>query len=388
MKSIEVFISYHEKDEELRQELEKHLGTLLREKVITSWHQREIIAGEEFQDEINQHLKRAGLILLLMSPDFIASDYHWTVEVTRALEQNAAGKARAIPVLLRYADWENPPIDKLSPLPSNRKPIKGWTDQDEAFLEVVKGIRKEVAQLVANSNYSPPKESSANQELEKRQDRVTNLINEANRLFQERKFEEAAFKYKAALRLDPNSVLAQNILVFVLYKLGKLEEAIAIYQKSMHLNPNFATAHYNLGKVLFNKLEEAIATYQTTIAGRHSYKIQRAIDAYQQALHLEEQAFTEMNLASRLFTEVELQQAFAAFQQAFYLEEKAIDAYKQAVYLEEDIPRVHQKLRLFNEDKLKKAIAEYQKALYLIALNNLGNALFSQGNLEEAIAVY
>jgi hypothetical protein len=128
MKSIEVFISYHQKDEELREELERHLATLLREQTITSWHKREIIAGQEFQDEINKHLKRAGLILLLVSPDFIASDYHWTVEVTRALEQNAAGKARVIPVLLRYADWDNPPIDKLSPLPSNRKPIKSWTD--------------------------------------------------------------------------------------------------------------------------------------------------------------------------------------------------------------------------------------------------------------------
>lgn len=163
MESVEVFISYHEKDNDLREELEKHLASLQREKTITSWSDRQIVPGLDIKGEIDKSLNRAGLILLLVSSDFIASKYHWTVEVTRALERNAAGKASVIPVLLRYADWETPPIDKLSPLPRNRKPIKTWNDRDEAFLEVVKGIREEVKRLVANSNYSPPKQSSANQ---------------------------------------------------------------------------------------------------------------------------------------------------------------------------------------------------------------------------------
>ncbi len=150
MKPIEVFISYHEEDEELRQELEKHLVILRREQIITVWHHRKIVPEQEIKGEIDQHLKQAGLILLLISPDFIDSDYHWTLEVTRALEQDAAGKARVILVLLRHADWDNPPINKLSFLPSNGKPIKSWNDRDEGFLEVVKGIREEVKRLVAD----------------------------------------------------------------------------------------------------------------------------------------------------------------------------------------------------------------------------------------------
>ncbi|MEH2207255.1 MAG: tetratricopeptide repeat protein, partial [Nostoc sp.] len=517
MKSIEVFISYHQKDEELREELERHLVTLLREKLITSWHKREIIAGQEFQDEINKHLKRAGLILLLVSPDFIASEYHWTVEVTRALEQNAAGKARVIPVLLRYADWDNPPIDKLSPLPSNRKPIKSWNDRDEAFLEVVKGIRQEVARLVASSNYSPPKDSSANQkplalkpatdnapsqpnnqiqtdltlelplsiaeltygtekkialddgsitvtvpsgfspgkklrvrgkgklnsitnqrgdlylkvvsvqkievsledyqqklrrfeqelikvlqreyplsehsreglknyqqmlklrdeditlleeqviaqEQEKRQDKVTSLINEADRFSEAKKFEEAAVKYKAALRLDPNSIIAHNNLGNALSDQGKLEEAIAAYQEALQIDPNFAIAHYNLGLALYGegKLSEAIA-------------------AYQEALQIDPNfAIAHNNLGSALSDQGKLSEAIAAYQEALQIDPNYADA--------------HYNLgnALYAQGKLSEAIAAYQEALqidpnFAIAHNNLGLALSDQGKLSEAIAAY
>ncbi|QLE48132.1 tetratricopeptide repeat protein [Nostoc sp. C057] len=265
MKSIEVFISYHQEDETLRQELEKHLASLRRENIITSWNDRKIVAGQEIKGEIDQHLNQAGLILLLISPDFMDSDYHWTIEVTRALEQNATKKARVIPILLRYTDWETPPINQLSPLPSNRKPIKGgWNDRDEAFLEVVKGIR-EAAQLVANSNSSPPKQTT--QELEERQYQVTSLINEANRLYEAKKFEKAAVKYKAALRLDPNSIIAHNNLGLALYDQGKLEEAIAAYQRALLIDPNSIIAHNNLGLALYDqgKLEEAITVYQRAL---------------------------------------------------------------------------------------------------------------------------
>jgi tetratricopeptide (TPR) repeat protein len=151
-------------------------------------------------------------------------------------------------VLLRYADWETPPIDNCLPLPKNRKPIKSWNDRDEAFLEVVKGIREAIAQLVASPNYSPPQQTS--QELEERQYQVTSLINEADRLREDKNFEEAVLKYKAALSLDPNSVYAYNYLGVALWYQGKLEEAIACYQKALQIDPNYARAHINLGNAL------------------------------------------------------------------------------------------------------------------------------------------
>ncbi|MGO8019904.1 tetratricopeptide repeat protein, partial [Rhizobium leguminosarum] len=84
-------------------------------------------------------------------------------------------------------------------------------------------------------------------ELEERQYQVTSLINEADRLREAKKFEEAAVKYKAALCLDPNSIIAHNNLGIALSGQGKLSEAIATYQRALQIDPNHATAHINLG---------------------------------------------------------------------------------------------------------------------------------------------
>jgi len=395
MKSVEVFISYHQKDEELRKELEKHLATLLREKTIISWSDRQIVAGQEFKGEIDKSLNQAGLILLLVSPDFIASDYHWTVEVTRALERNAAGKASVIPVLLRYGDWETPPIDKLSPLPKNREPIKSWKDQDQAFLEVVKGIREAIALLVASSNYSPPKQTP--QELDERQYQVTSLINEADRLRQDKNFEEAALKYKAALSLDSNSAYAYNCLGYALSNQGKLEEAIASYRQALQIDPNYANAHCNLGVALYNqgKLDDGIACYRQALQIDPNYapahynlglalynqgKLDEAIASYRQALQIDPNyAPAHYNLGLALYNQGKLDDAIACYRQALQIDPNDANAH------------CNLGIALKNQGKLDEAIACYRQALQINpndadAHKNLGLALYNQGKVDDAIA--
>ena len=95
--AIEVFYSYAHEDETLRRELEKHLRILERRGIITGWHDRKISAGKEWGAEIDRHLSSARIILLLISPDFLASDYCWGVEVKRAMERHGAGEACVIP---------------------------------------------------------------------------------------------------------------------------------------------------------------------------------------------------------------------------------------------------------------------------------------------------
>ena len=111
--SIEVFYSYSHEDEELRQQLENHLSILRRQGVITDWHYRQIGAGREWEGEIDAHLNTAHVILLLISSDFIASDYCYDVEMQRAMERHEAGEARVIPVILRPVDWEAAPFSHL-----------------------------------------------------------------------------------------------------------------------------------------------------------------------------------------------------------------------------------------------------------------------------------
>jgi hypothetical protein len=144
---IVVFDSYAHADEKLHDELAKHLKPLEREGIIRRWHDREIIAGRDFGVEIDDVLNQAGIILLLVSPDFVVSEYCWSKEMARAMERHDLGEASVIPIILRPVDWHNMPFGKLLALPKDGKPVTGWANQDEAFLDIAKGIRAAAADL-------------------------------------------------------------------------------------------------------------------------------------------------------------------------------------------------------------------------------------------------
>ncbi len=147
--SIEVFYSYAHEDEELVKQLRKHLSILKRQGVIREWYDREITAGTDWKEgQLDQHLNSAEVILLLVSADFLASDYCYDVEMTRALERHDQGEARVIPVLLRKVDgWQGAPFGKIQSLPTDGKPVTSWNDRDEAFADVARGIRRAVSEL-------------------------------------------------------------------------------------------------------------------------------------------------------------------------------------------------------------------------------------------------
>ena len=115
---LKCFYSYSHRDEELRQQLENHLAILRRQGIITDWHDRKISAGREWEGEIDEHLNTARIILLLISSDFIASDYCYDVEMRRAIERHEAEEARVIPVILRPVIWEEAPFGHIQALPT------------------------------------------------------------------------------------------------------------------------------------------------------------------------------------------------------------------------------------------------------------------------------
>src|SRR5688572_23072357 len=123
---VKVFFSYSHRDESLRDELEIHLSSLKRQGVIETWHDRRIGAGKEFDSEISEHLETAQIILLLISPYFIASDYCYDIEMARALELHNTGEARVIPVILHPCDWHNLPFGKLTAAPKDGKAVSKY----------------------------------------------------------------------------------------------------------------------------------------------------------------------------------------------------------------------------------------------------------------------
>ncbi len=152
---ITLFYSYAHEDELLRNQLEKHLSLLRRQGLISEWYDRQILAGDEWAHDIDEHLETAWIILLLISPDFLASDYCYDIEMRRALERHSRGEARVIPIILRPCDWRTSPFAHLQCLPRDGKPITEWDNQDTALREITQGVRRVLEQRATSAHPTP-----------------------------------------------------------------------------------------------------------------------------------------------------------------------------------------------------------------------------------------
>jgi hypothetical protein len=147
---IEVFISYSEDDERFKKQLETHLSLLRREKLINPWHIQQTMVGDapgRHEQEIAEHIDSAQIVLLLMSPSFIASDQLYENEMTRAIERQKAGApVRVIPIAVRHiapSDPDRTPdFQKIQGLPRNGRPIEAWRSADEAWSLIAQEIRQ------------------------------------------------------------------------------------------------------------------------------------------------------------------------------------------------------------------------------------------------------
>lgn len=146
-RSVKLFYSYSHKDELLRDDLEAHLRLLQRQGLIKTWHDRKIGVGTEWNQVIDDNLENADIILLLISADFLGSDYCWGVEIKRALQRHDENSAVVIPVSLRECDKTNADFMKLQGLPKDFKPVTTWANRDEAFTDIARGIRAAVEEI-------------------------------------------------------------------------------------------------------------------------------------------------------------------------------------------------------------------------------------------------
>ena len=146
---VRIFISYAHEDEPFREDLGVHLSVLLRLGLVDIWHDRRLLPGDEFRQHIDGHLEQADVILFLVSPHFTASDFCWQLEMQRALERHREGTARAVPVIVRHSDWRSTRLGGLTALPKDGRPVKAWPDPDEAWLDVVAGLKRIIRELQA-----------------------------------------------------------------------------------------------------------------------------------------------------------------------------------------------------------------------------------------------
>jgi hypothetical protein len=150
--ALRLFISYSHVDQSLKNELVKHLEPLKRLNLVEAWQDGALNPGDEWEDEISDQLEAADIILLLVSIDFINSPFCYDVELERALARHSEGTAVVIPVILRACHWQQTPFSKLQALPKEAKAISSWMDRDEAFTNVVDGIRLVAEKLLTSEN--------------------------------------------------------------------------------------------------------------------------------------------------------------------------------------------------------------------------------------------
>jgi hypothetical protein len=141
---IEIFFSYAHEDESLMNEVRLQLVVRERLGEIVKWHDRMIPAGDEWRTRIDNRIEEAQVILLFMSPHFLASRYCYEIEGQIALRRHRDGTARVIPVVLRACDWTITPFGELQALPRDGRPITQWPDRDQASLDIARGIMESI----------------------------------------------------------------------------------------------------------------------------------------------------------------------------------------------------------------------------------------------------
>lgn len=206
--------------------LKKHLVPLQRQGQITIWSDTDLNAGVEWEKELHTHLEQADIILLLISPDFMYSDYCYSTEMRKAIERHEQGNACVIPIILRATFWKNAPFAKLQVLPKDAKPVKSWLDLDEAFNSITEYITEVVSGFQIRSVL--PKSVLPKRTKEE-------WLIEGNKYCAAGCYPEALAAYDQAIRLDHTDALAYIGKGNALEGLQRFEEALAAYDQAIHL---------------------------------------------------------------------------------------------------------------------------------------------------------
>ena len=139
-----VFVSYSHLDEKFRNELDIQLKILEKKNYLEWWSDQRLIPGDEWEQAILDKLETSDIILLLVSSHFLASDFCWNIELTKAIKRHEDGDARVVPIFVRDCAPEETPIEKLHGVPSKDKPVSNWKDRHKAWMKVAKGIQNAV----------------------------------------------------------------------------------------------------------------------------------------------------------------------------------------------------------------------------------------------------
>ncbi|MFM9087676.1 MAG: toll/interleukin-1 receptor domain-containing protein, partial [Cyanobium sp.] len=147
---LKVFISYAHEDSPWVEKLKSHLSLMERQGILKVWHDRCLTAGEHWAEAIDHALAEAQIVLLLISPDFMNSDYCFGKEMQEALAREQRKDAVVVPVLMRPCDWESAPFAKSNVVPSDNRPVSTHPGGEDEALALVAGELRRLAKKLGN----------------------------------------------------------------------------------------------------------------------------------------------------------------------------------------------------------------------------------------------
>jgi tetratricopeptide (TPR) repeat protein len=363
--SLKLFYCYAHEDKTLRNLLEKHLANIKRQELITNWNDRNINAGQEWAREIDTNLNTADIILLLISPDFVHSDYCYSIEMKRALQRHENGTARVIPIILRPVDYDGASFSKLQSLPTDAVPItdRKWRSRDEAFLDVARGIGKAVRELLSKQ-----------------------WTSEGEVCFHRERYWEALEAFEQAIFFDPANILAhigqgQTLMQILLHQDGLnnneyYKKALAAFEQAISLDSTNALAYVEKGKVLLK-----LHNFDLQVRGQRGKN--DILAAFNQALSLEPKNESAYIGQGDLFMVCEsYEEALAAY----------VKALEIAVFPNRSVANRRAE-SLYKLDRYEEALAAFNNVIlefpkHDFAYKRKGDALYKLGRYEEALAAY
>lgn len=406
---LKVYYCYAQEDEDLRNQLTAHLSPLRRARKLTIWFDVDILAGSDWKLEIEQHLKEADIILLLISSDFMNSNYCYSLQLTAALNHYEAGKVEIVPILLRPVLWEGTPIKRLPLiLPISKLPVTLWPDRDEAFTNIATAIRDLIQTKLTNKRPVPASELAPLQTMGEaalvtrcpqcgaanrigakfcKNDGVDLLtgqliisprpapplrtkeewVKEGQLFAGQRRYADALAAYDQALYLDSRYATAYFYKGHILYSLRQYTTALSAYEQAAHFNPGAAAPHCYRGHTL-----------------RHLQRYTEALAAYRQALQggSPEISAAAFNGQGRVLFDLKRSlEALAAYEQAIQVNPRYAEPYVNKGIVLHDLKRYTEALAAF--ERASQLDLRYSAPYFY-----KGNVLVDLKQYQEALAVY
>ncbi|MHB8595436.1 MAG: tetratricopeptide repeat protein [Ktedonobacteraceae bacterium] len=250
VRSKDLFVFYSRQDEKLWKILEVQLDELENENQLSGRYLFDIGDDVECNHEANLHLDTAEIILMLISPKFLASKFFKSVEMMRAIERHQAEEALVIPIVVRAVSLKDTPFADLLVLPSYSQPYTSSRDRG-ALLDIMFGIKNALVPFLLKK---------AKRDKEK-------FMNNGDILYNLQEYDKALLVYKEANSIDPSDVVVYLKMGQTLHKKRAYDEAIAVYNKACNLDPNSINAWIGIGEIENErkKFHEALPAFENVI---------------------------------------------------------------------------------------------------------------------------